>query len=636
MWWEDEEYPEGDPPKYEALSYAWGDSLSMEYISINDKFLLVRSNLATILRYLRKKKVSRILWIDAICINQNDVAEKNVQVQRMVQIYRQASSVLVWLGKSTDASDLAFKTIEALGGDEKHMVRKSLILNFIDGDGERWPLVPENESKLKSWKSVTEAQKDSLLHFFTRQWWTRMWIVQEITYPPKARLVCGHRSMIWDSLESMFSRAEIVKPFLGHSTVSGLAMEDLGHAMGKVHALVMLRSRAQACEELMGFRNAATSLRSLAMENIDRSATDPRDMIFALLGLSSCPNSVTVNYSKSVRDIYIKATREMIINVTEDGGTPSMPSLNIICTAYRSEQPSAHGLPSWVPDFSRAPDFGKVMMQIIVLACTAGERPCYNAMGDKGVLIFSPIFEPRDVLCVRGVILDDLLTVKGPLLGDFEDHWDPKIWKPAGLDEDIYPHTGEPCVSAFWKTLLLGQGEIRGKRLTADEEPQFLYEFLWWSGRERLDQTQEHEARSKGKHEKLHGVYDRFRPALRGLGSEQYHKRDSRGKHERWSGVFDRLQNTLRGYTFSTSRNGYYAVVPITSKPGDVIMVAWGLSVPVILRRAEDDTEEGEGDWEEIERYILAGPAYVHGVMDGETARGIEAGLLFENFFWYK
>ncbi|KAE8449252.1 hypothetical protein EG329_008419 [Mollisiaceae sp. DMI_Dod_QoI] len=629
MWWPDAEYPESNPPKYEALSYAWGDSLSMESIYINDQSLSVRSNLATILRYLRKKKVSRILWIDAICINQNDVAEKNVQVQRMVQIYRQASSVLVWLGESTDTSDLAFKTIEALGGAEKYMVREPIIPNFIDGNGERWPLRPENESKLKSWKSITEAQKDSLLHLFTRHsWWTRMWIVQEITYPPTARLICGHRSMIWDSLESMFTRAEVVEPFLSHSTVFGLAMENLGLAMGKVHALTLLRSRAQACEELMGFRDRSTSLRSLAMENIDRSATDPRDMIFALLGLSSCPNSVTVNYSTSVRDIYIKATRAMIIDATEDGGRSSIPSLNIICTAYRSELPSDHGLPSWVPDFSRAPDFGKIMMQMIESACTNNERACYNAMGDKGVLTFSPIFEPRDVLCARGVLLDDLLTVNGPLLGDFEDHWDPNIWEPAVPDEDMYPHTSEPSISAFWKTLLFGQGEISGRRLTVDEEPQFLSEFLWWSGRERLEPAQEQEARSKSKHEKWHGVYDRFRPALRGLGSEQDHNRDSRGKHERWSGVFDRLQNTLRGYTFSTSRNGYYAMVPTTSQPGDVVMVSRGLSVPVILRRVEDNTEDGEGDWEETERYVLVGPAYVHGVMDGEIARGIEAGLL--------
>ncbi|EPE34325.1 hypothetical protein GLAREA_10019 [Glarea lozoyensis ATCC 20868] len=142
----------------------------------------------------------------------------------------------------------------------------------------------------------------------------------------------------------MFSRSEVMQPFLGHSTVSGNVMEDLGVTIGKVHALTLLRSHAQKCESLMGFAHDDTSLRSLATDNVDRSATDPRDTIFALLGLSSYPESVTVDYSKSVRDIYVKATREMIIDTTG-------PSLNIICTTYRSDRPSDHDLPSWIPDF---------------------------------------------------------------------------------------------------------------------------------------------------------------------------------------------------------------------------------------------------------------------------------------------
>jgi hypothetical protein len=304
----------------------------------------------------------------------------------------------------------------------------------------------------------------------------------EIIYRPKALLLCGHRSIIWDSFKSMFPRAEVMEPFLGHSMVFGNTMEDLGLAMGKVHALTLLRSRAQECESLMGFSHDDTSLRSLAMENIDRSATDPRDMLYALLGLSSCPDSLTVDYSKSVRDIYIKAAREMIIDTTKDGEREPVLNLNIICTAYRSERPCDHDLPSWVPDLSRAPEFGKIMLQIIVLACTNNERAYSNAIGDKGVLTFSPIFEPRNVLCVRGVHLDDLLNVNGPVPGKFGDHWDPKIWEPDVLDDSVYLYTNGSSISAFWKTLLLGQGEMPGRRLTADEEPQLHSEFLRWSG----------------------------------------------------------------------------------------------------------------------------------------------------------
>ncbi|KAL8942688.1 MAG: hypothetical protein Q9211_001286 [Gyalolechia sp. 1 TL-2023] len=87
-------------PRYEALSYAWGNASEKRLIYVNDQPFSVTINLDIALRYLRKTNVARDLWIDAICINQDDIAEKTHQVNIMRLMYSVASRVLIWLGES--------------------------------------------------------------------------------------------------------------------------------------------------------------------------------------------------------------------------------------------------------------------------------------------------------------------------------------------------------------------------------------------------------------------------------------------------------------------------------------------------------------------------------------------------------
>ncbi|KAH8659958.1 hypothetical protein BX600DRAFT_467000 [Xylariales sp. PMI_506] len=91
-------------PAYDALSYAWGDDDPTVPITINGEKTLVRPNLAYALAALRGTS-SRLLWIDALCINQDNVSERNHQVRLMGDIYRRASKVLVWLGRSGPRTD---------------------------------------------------------------------------------------------------------------------------------------------------------------------------------------------------------------------------------------------------------------------------------------------------------------------------------------------------------------------------------------------------------------------------------------------------------------------------------------------------------------------------------------------------
>jgi len=83
------------PPAYEALSYVWGDPEEKCMITWNNEQVPVTRNLYTALPFLRLRDGERVMWIDAVCINQNDEQERSQQVRIMGKIYKQASQVIV-------------------------------------------------------------------------------------------------------------------------------------------------------------------------------------------------------------------------------------------------------------------------------------------------------------------------------------------------------------------------------------------------------------------------------------------------------------------------------------------------------------------------------------------------------------
>lgn len=107
---------QGGTHLYDALSYVWGDSKSKPFIYIHGCRFEVTENLYAALSQLRNHSIERILWADAICINQKDMLEKEHQIQFMAAIYGQANRTLVWLGEAADNSDLIFQEIRHIHG----------------------------------------------------------------------------------------------------------------------------------------------------------------------------------------------------------------------------------------------------------------------------------------------------------------------------------------------------------------------------------------------------------------------------------------------------------------------------------------------------------------------------------------
>jgi len=174
-----------DTPKYESLSYVWGPKV-MKTISLNGRDFEVRENLFNALSHLRFVAQPRVLWIDAICINQSDSNERNHQVSQMGLIYSQAISVVVWLGMPDDSSAAALKFFQST---------PSNVLRRLGGS-EMLAKLSHTEEGVRIFGAVHSLSK--------REYWHRLWIVQEFLLASEKIIQCGSYSFPGDRLSGFF------------------------------------------------------------------------------------------------------------------------------------------------------------------------------------------------------------------------------------------------------------------------------------------------------------------------------------------------------------------------------------------------------------------------------------------------
>jgi hypothetical protein len=88
--------------EYETISYAWGDPTNTTRVELEGRSFTVTQNLYLALKNLRHEDKERVIWADAICINQQDLEERSNQVKQMGTIYAKATQVIVWLGEGSE------------------------------------------------------------------------------------------------------------------------------------------------------------------------------------------------------------------------------------------------------------------------------------------------------------------------------------------------------------------------------------------------------------------------------------------------------------------------------------------------------------------------------------------------------
>lgn len=268
---------------YETVSYTWENQLNEATILLDGKEARVTSNLLAALSSLRLVDEDKILWIDALCIDQENDLEKGHQVSRMKLIYEYAERVIIWLGPSND-------DIDALMDSATEVERQDL-----QRMGEKiWPDVRQsvlNSDKEYDHVGNFESRRlEGLQQLLRRAWFRRVWIIQEVAVANRAMIRCG-----WKSVPT---RIFTLLPQLMEQAVDPHVQAVLDVMPGP------LRRKGDS------WWNRDRHLMSLLRKFRKSESTDPHDFVYALLGISSDFSDSTV-----VSPDYQLPLVEMIRNV---------------------------------------------------------------------------------------------------------------------------------------------------------------------------------------------------------------------------------------------------------------------------------------------------------------------------------
>jgi hypothetical protein len=324
-----------------TLSYVWGSQEPARYIECNGHKKFVAPNLFAALRRLRFADKERVVWIDALCINQEDPDERSRQVLLMRDIYTKPSRVIVWLGE--DREDVfAQEAIRRITNAEKCFyseLSKPLGEELDHSDLAKWDTVkhlPWDSSRINPYDlpSRTPGGINSewvpVRWFYSLPWFRRVWVVQEVAFSP-ALVYIGDLEIKWNSVKIA------IKWFLDRG---------YGESIDFTHALwVRDIELAHRISYLDNFAMMIMILRN-------SEATEPRDKVFALLGLLDDSTRANVllqpDYSKRLVDVYVDAFRHMAL------GKASGKLLDLLGFTMQPPAEVDPGFPSWVPRLDKA------------------------------------------------------------------------------------------------------------------------------------------------------------------------------------------------------------------------------------------------------------------------------------------
>ncbi|KAI4266040.1 MAG: hypothetical protein LQ337_008902 [Flavoplaca oasis] len=654
-------------PEYIALSYVWGDATNRIPISIGGQIIQVTRNLRDALQKFRNTPA--LLWADALCINQQDMSEKNVQVNMMSNIYLKAACVAVWLGPDEhgDADDI-FEDIKAIVDFTSLVIEAhGQFGHFDENTGDLyWQL--ENKKDIVSALPAAIVRSDDedkgrLERFLRLPYWSRTWVLQEVGLASEAVVLWGDQAFQWNPVglfamflhrhcKALFIRlgllAELEKlvhvylafsPFRPMSTflhiinnsrrfkatdqrdkVFALLSHSTAHTISMT--TVSLNWHAYRPAAITAARLTPSIHEQLILKNLletrEKSYTPPKELP---------PPFLQADYSKTTDEVYLALAMNHIKRAE---------SLEILAAVqHNPTAPEELFSPSWVPRwdyFVDTPIFGFYMSDNIA---SANKKP-----------IITPVPPGAKSLIVRGLLLTRITFHTDILEPSCFDLAAPSntadtltFWKQnpiaetwvkrlADLDPESYPvlptlscssDTGLYAMfdtratnvyDAFMRTWVAGfnTGEQDGDSFMLERYTKAYWERLTWGSVGFSASTLSQIRLSPGKQR----------------AQELNNQRD-------WQRYRDVAAYVCNKRKFFITKKGFFGIGPGALKQGDFVAVLLGADVPFVIREVFHEREMNLEERMRLNqpvpmdsKFQLVGECYVQGLMGGQATNGVE------------
>ncbi|KAK3672467.1 hypothetical protein LTR78_007774 [Recurvomyces mirabilis] len=511
-------------PPYETVSYAWGKAVFSEEIYVNDQVFKVAINAKNVLVAMRYPDRQRIVWIDAICIDQGDLEDRNYCVQLMCEIYSNTCAGFVWLGEDDINAKQTFRALEEMY-DEARLQTKDFA-TFKETVWPQWWNVHRPPTSVK-------YNPEAMARMFEKSWFARLWVVQEAALAPDSICHCGSssiplthllRAAVW-----LYSQSKALPQPMVRTTLHGLARAV--HVASYADSIFEVPFQAET--------NLLWMMNTLRQYDVSMD----QDHVYRLLGmyqrfkpgLDALPAGIAPDYSRAVRDIYCDAAKLAMAELN------SADTLLYVCHRT-TEEVKTNWLPTWIPQWQRKQDLEVDYFPLNHKGFHAGGPSC---------TVGSNVFmEGRlDVLSLEGFILDEIHSVAPVFVASMLENAEGLLVWVKHI-EDLVPGSD------------LDNGDLALTLIASLSHARAL-----------MTQKQAQAGYAAIKHFMVeHGHLPRIK--------DNYQKPNASIAHA----YLEALSRWSKNRCFFITCKGYIGIGPKVVRSDDVVVILQGCSVPLVLR----------------------------------------------------
>jgi hypothetical protein len=582
---------------YEAISYTWGNPERTEEILINGCKMKVTKSVYEILATFSSQFLPQLLWIDAICIDQDNNEEKEQQVPMMDNIYSHALFTTVFLGQSSlpEAQNKArgemlpyqFDGIRPQDDQTRENFETARLTFDLFNEFRilREPLRRTGKDVYELYDSLSPTaskprQWSALLTLLQHPWFARVWVVQEVALSPAVKVRYGDEVIDWKVIAGALKMIHNLRNFrLWLEWSHGVQIRHTEHSnLYNIIRMDNLRENLWPSEKYGSVRDICIT--QVLAQSFYFKATNPRDQVYGLVSLCEDKDSLKVDYQAPVESVYLAAATELVWR----------KSFGLLFGAAgignRSESgPIASKLPSWVPNWTDAPKYDRIRHpdeDNFAYRLKVRQReiqppqPSITLIGDR--------------ILMMSATLVDIIADVGPALFDStgSDQGDSvidemcRLWTNYDSCRDFLaasPLVSDPYIHATPHQSLL---DAFHRSIVTDRN----VDLIDWV---------------------RHLDYFRYRPNT----SSPARRENIYTILQLMDNVTEQVESYCGGRRLFVSIKGWIGLCPPGTRKGDEIWVVRGVKVPIMLRKAGGNPDE---------QYKLVGECHCQGLRTGGVA----------------